>query len=60
MRFDLGLILSILILIAWAVGALLYDGPGWIHILLTGGVGLLIWRIVATSDSSVRRGGKSS
>jgi len=34
-------------LIVWAVVTFAYDGPGWIHILLSLGVFLLIWRIVA-------------
>jgi len=33
-------------LFIWAVGALLMEGPGWIHLLLTVGVSLLIYRIV--------------
>ena len=43
---DLGIIGAIVMLVAWAVAALGYDGPGWVHLLLTGGVWLLIWRIV--------------
>jgi hypothetical protein len=34
-------------LIVWAVVTFAYDGPGWIHFLLSLGVFLLIWRIVA-------------
>jgi hypothetical protein len=39
------LLLAAGMLIAWGVGTWL-DGPGWIHILLTAGVFLLVWRIV--------------
>lgn len=55
MRFDLGILLSLLMLVVWAVGALLYDGPGWIHLLLTIGVTLLIWRVVERGGGAARR-----
>jgi len=50
MRFDLGMLIAILMLVIWAVGALVYSGPGWLHLLLTGGLSLLIWRIVERSE----------
>ena len=43
---DLGIIAAIVMLIVWAVGALMFDAPGWIHALLMCGVFLLIYRIV--------------
>ena len=43
---DIGIIAAIALLLIWAVGALLMEGPGWIHLLLTVGVSLLIYRIV--------------
>jgi hypothetical protein len=33
-------------LLVWAVWALAFNGPGWIHLLLTLGVTLLIYRVV--------------
>ena len=47
---DLGIIAAIALLLIWAVGALLTEGPGWIHIFLTIGVSLLIYRIVARDN----------
>jgi len=44
---DLGIVGAIVLLIVWAIGALVMQGPGWIHLLLTVGVSLLIYRIVA-------------
>jgi hypothetical protein len=44
---DLGILAAIALLVIWAVGALLLQGPGWLHLLLTAGVTLLIYRIVA-------------
>lgn len=41
---DLGIAAALLMLIVWAVATLL-NGPGWVHLLLTVGVFLLIWRI---------------
>jgi uncharacterized membrane protein len=52
---DLGIVGAILILIVWAVGALVMQGPGWIHLLLTVGVSLLIYRIVLRSNGPVKR-----
>lgn len=50
MRFDLGLLVAILMLVVWAAGALMYDGPGWIHLLLIAGVAMVIWRVVVRGD----------
>jgi hypothetical protein len=47
---DLGIIIAVAMLVIWAVGALVFDGPGWIHLLLTLGVSMLIWRIVVRTD----------
>jgi hypothetical protein len=49
---DLGIVAAIVILIVWAIGALVMQGPGYIHLLLTLGVSLLIYRIVQRSSSS--------
>lgn len=43
---DVGVITAVAMLLVWAVAALAYDGPGWVHILLTAGVVLLIYRVV--------------
>ena len=46
---DIGIIAAIVLLVIWAIGTFL-DGPGWIHLLLTIGVSVLIWRIVVRGD----------
>lgn len=63
---DLGIIAAIALLVVWAVATFVFEGPGWIHLLLSAGVFLLILRIVmrgtppsGPSDQS-RAGGKSS
>lgn len=43
---DLGIIAAIAMLVVWAVGTFVYEAPGYIHLLLTAGIFLLIWRIV--------------
>ncbi|MGH7604976.1 MAG: hypothetical protein ACRENK_13400 [Gemmatimonadaceae bacterium] len=43
---DLGIIAAIVMLVVWAFVALTTSAPGWIHILLTMGMFLLIYRIV--------------
>jgi uncharacterized membrane protein len=44
---DLGIVAAIALLLIWAVAALVLQGPGWVHLFLTVGVSLLIYRIVA-------------
>ena len=43
---DLGVVAAILMLNVWAVGTVAFEAPGWLHLLLTAGVFLLIHRIV--------------
>ncbi len=57
---KVGIPLSLVVLVAWAVATFAYEAPGWVHMLLTGGVFLLIYSIVArgtppADDDSVRR-----
>ena len=44
---DLGILGALLMLVAWVVLTLAFGAPGWGNALLTFGVFLLIWRIVA-------------
>jgi hypothetical protein len=50
MHMDLGLLVGIALIVIWAIGALAFEGPGWIHLLLTVGVFVVIWRIVVRGD----------
>jgi len=43
---DIGIIAGIAMLVVWAIVTFVYNGPGWIHLLLTLGVTLIIWRVV--------------
>ncbi len=43
---KIGIPLSLALLAAWAVVTFAYEAPGWVHLLLTGGVFLLIYSIV--------------
>jgi len=52
---DLGIVGAIALLVVWAVVALGTSGPGWIHLLLTVGVFLLIHRIVARATPDAPR-----
>ena len=47
---NLGIVAAIVLLLVWAIGALVMQGPGWIHLLLTIGVSLLIYSIVIRSS----------
>jgi len=46
-------------LVVWAVVTFTTSAPGWIHILLTMGMSLLIYRIVVRGTRGVDRGTKS-
>ena len=43
---DLGIAAAIAMLVIWAIGTVAFEAPGWLHILLSVGVFLLIYRIV--------------
>ena len=47
---DLGIIVGIALIIIWAIGALMFNAAGWVHLLLTVGVFVVIWRIVVLGD----------
>jgi hypothetical protein len=47
---DLGLLAGLALLVIWAVGVFGFDGPGWLNLLLTVGVFLVILRIVVRGD----------
>lgn len=56
---DLGIIAALAMLVVWAVVTFTTSAPGWIHILLTMGMSLLIYRIVVRGTRGVDRGGKT-
>jgi uncharacterized protein (DUF983 family) len=56
---DLGIIAAIVILAIWAFVTFTTTAPGWIHILLTLGLCLLIYRIVVRGTRGVDIGRKS-
>jgi len=56
---DLWIILSIAMLAVWAFVTFTMTAPGWIHILLTVGMFLLIYRIVVRGTRDVERGPKA-
>jgi hypothetical protein len=43
---DIGIAVGVVMLIVWAIGTFALMAPGWIHLFLTLGVFVLIWRIV--------------
>ena len=46
---------ALVLVLIWAIAALVLEGPGWVHLLLTVGVSLLIYSIVVRSNSRGRR-----
>lgn len=55
---DLAIIAAVAMLVVWAVVTFTTTAPGWIHILLTMGVSLLVYRIVVRGTRGVDRDGK--
>jgi hypothetical protein len=51
---DVGIFIAIAMLVVWAIGTFFYEAPGWLHLLLTVGVFVLIWRIVARGANQGR------
>lgn len=50
--------LALVMLVAWAVWTFAFaPAPGWVHLLLTLGVFLLVWAIVARDDAGRRGSG---
>ena len=50
---DIGIIAGVGMLVVWAVGTFAFEAPGWIHILLSVGVFLIIYRIVVRGTPGV-------
>lgn len=55
---DLGIIAALIMLVVWAIVTFTTSAPGWIHILLTMGMFLLIYRIVVRGTRGVDRARK--
>ncbi len=47
---DLGILGGIALLIVWGVAFFAFEPPGWVHLLLTVGVFVIIARIVVRGD----------
>ncbi|HEX8850332.1 MAG TPA: hypothetical protein VF761_12425 [Gemmatimonadaceae bacterium] len=47
--------IALVVLVLWAVGTFYFEAPGWFHGLLTGGIFLLLWGIVARPKRTVSR-----
>ena len=50
---DIGILVALAMLVLWAIGTFVYEAPGWIHLLLSAGVFLLIYRIVVRGTPNV-------
>ena len=51
---NLGMLAAIAMLVVWAAGTMFFDAAGWIHLLLTAGVFLLIWSVVKRGPTTHR------
>jgi hypothetical protein len=42
------------ILVLWGVGTVFFEAPGWIHILLSGGLALVLYGIVKPKPDATK------
>ena len=59
-RMDLWIAGAVALLLVWLGLVTTTDAPGWVHLLLTGGMFLLIWRIVIRGTPSGPRSESAS
>jgi hypothetical protein len=50
---DIGILAALAMLVLWAIGTFVYEAPGWIHLLLSAAVFLVIYRIVVRGTPNV-------
>jgi hypothetical protein len=50
---DLGILAGIAMLVVWAIATFMFEAPGWVHLLLSAGVFLIIYRIVVRGTPGV-------
>jgi len=52
---DVGLIAGIVMLVLWVAGTFFLEAPGWINLLLSVGVFVVIWRIVMRTSTATKK-----
>jgi len=52
---DIGIIAAVFMLVVWAVVTFATEAPGYVHLLLTVGFFVLIWRISVVGSRSTPR-----
>ena len=57
---DIWIVGAVALLVAWVGLVVTTEAAGWVHMLLTGGLFLLIWRIVARGTPSGPRSSTSA
>ena len=57
---DLGILVAIGMLIVWGIATFMFEASGWVHLLLTAGVFLLIYRMVVRGTAGVDTTSKRS
>ena len=50
---DIWILAGVGMLVVWAIGTFAFEAPGWIHLLLSVGVFLIIYRIVVRGTPGV-------
>ncbi len=50
---DIWILAGVGMLVVWAIGTFAFEAPGWIHLLLSVGVFLIIYRIAVRGTPGV-------
>jgi hypothetical protein len=50
---DIWAIVGVVMLVVWGIATFMFDAPGWIHLFLTAGVFLIIYRIAVRGTPGV-------
>ena len=53
---DLGILGGIALLVVWGIAFFAFEPPGWVHLLLSVGVFVIIARIVVRGTPAPRKG----
>jgi hypothetical protein len=52
---DVGLVAGIVMLVLWVAGTFFLEAPGWINLLFSVGVFVVIWRIVMRTSTATKK-----
>jgi len=52
---DLGIVAAIAMLVVWGIGTFMFEAPGYIHLLLTVGIFLIVQRTITKQGAATAK-----